>query len=101
MCQTNFGGLIVPLKKLAILVEGPAASLSVEDLEVLAEKGRRLMRERLRRKKMKRASKKQWRMKKRSEELELREVIPWVGEHDLKGWNNLMWIVLPCQNLLQ
>ena len=38
--QTNFGGRIVPSKRLATLVEGPAANLTVEDLEALAEKDR-------------------------------------------------------------
>ena len=35
--QTNFGGRIVPSKRLTAVVEGPAASLPVEDLEKLAE----------------------------------------------------------------
>ena len=35
--QTNFGGRIVPSKRLIAVVEGPAASLPVEDLEKLAE----------------------------------------------------------------
>ena len=35
--QTNFGGRIVPSKRLTAVVEGPAAALPVEDLETLAE----------------------------------------------------------------
>ena len=38
--QTNFGGRIVPSKRRATLVDAPAATMSVPDLEALAEKDR-------------------------------------------------------------